>query len=481
MRLALNLMIKRISLPLLVPLVVLPGCAAAPQITATPGPGKSAAAFDGDDKYCKPLAFQSPDKVSVYTNCMRQRGNYVQPIPGAFKPNPNATTQNSPSHLKQQNATASANQTNPEPPTACNFNSSGHIAFQQRDYAQALQLLQNSSSQGDLCAETTLGLMYSSGNGVPVDQQHAMQLWLDAANKGNHNAAYILGITYGYGNSGQPIDAAEACKWYEKAGLSPIEAQERVVKDKAAAQRMADLAAQSNDNISSKNAHDVNTNVNLHQQTLANATKPVNAENKEQQEQKMLTKLLNEVLTDDSKSWVLNHYDHDSVSNAKILAGSLASGTYQVRGDYNYNSGKSGWFMVSVEHNKEHCLTYFDFPGVCRKPRDLNILVKGIAALAVLSAASGGGHSGSDYSYSANTTNNTSETTAKQWNEPENEYFSYTNPRYKNAGVGYEDATNNPYGQPPSNASDAYKNGFNAGQMNEFFRRNTSSSEHSDE
>ena len=72
------------------------------------------------------------------------------------------------------------------------------------------------AESGHVSAQTTVGVMYYSGQGVPQDYDAAL-VWLNiAANSGHDVAQYNLGIMYDNG-IGIDQDFSEAAKWYRLA------------------------------------------------------------------------------------------------------------------------------------------------------------------------------------------------------------------------------------------------------------------------
>jgi len=88
-------------------------------------------------------------------------------------------------------------------------------AYLQKD-AAALAQLQTAAQSGDANAQFWLGLMYSSGQGVPQDYAQALSWYRKAAEQGEAHAQYSLGVMY-YNGQGVPQDYAQAISWYRKA------------------------------------------------------------------------------------------------------------------------------------------------------------------------------------------------------------------------------------------------------------------------
>jgi hypothetical protein len=111
--------------------------------------------------------------------------------------------------LKQSIVHSSAGSANPNPGAA-------FAAYQERDFAKALQLSRPLAEQGHARARTVLGLIHLNGHGVPKDESQAAQLFRLAAEDGDTQAQFHLGNMYSQG-LGVPQDYAEAVKWYQRA------------------------------------------------------------------------------------------------------------------------------------------------------------------------------------------------------------------------------------------------------------------------
>ena len=72
------------------------------------------------------------------------------------------------------------------------------------------------AEQGDAAAQSDLGLMYATGEGVPEDDTEAVRWYRLAAAQGNAFAQSTLGVMYSTGE-GVPEDDAEAARWYRLA------------------------------------------------------------------------------------------------------------------------------------------------------------------------------------------------------------------------------------------------------------------------
>ena len=86
----------------------------------------------------------------------------------------------------------------------------------EQDFAEAARWYEKLAKQGDVRAQTTLGLMYSRGYGVKKDSQTAHRWWNFAAAQNDPGAQYNLGLSYANGD-GVAQDHAKAAEWYNKA------------------------------------------------------------------------------------------------------------------------------------------------------------------------------------------------------------------------------------------------------------------------
>ena len=86
-------------------------------------------------------------------------------------------------------------------------------AYERKDMATAVRIWKAWAAKGEPEAETLLGAMYWSGEGVPRDHKEAARLYLLAANKGYARAQNDIGFMYGFGEGVPPRDDVEAYKW----------------------------------------------------------------------------------------------------------------------------------------------------------------------------------------------------------------------------------------------------------------------------
>lgn len=75
--------------------------------------------------------------------------------------------------------------------------------------------------------------------------------------------------------------------------------------------------------------------------------------------------LLKDAIWQDSRHWALNRYDEGSLTNIKIDNASVPP---QIRGDYTYNGGRSGWISGRLSGGRIECIIYHD-TGSCSSVR----------------------------------------------------------------------------------------------------------------
>jgi len=104
--------------------------------------------------------------------------------------------------------------TSPRP----NESEAGYAAYQKADYQTALRLLRPLADQGDPRAETTLGVMYDEGHGVPQDDAEALKWYRRAAERGYAQAQFNLGVMYARGEADDGHeDNVSAHMWFNLA------------------------------------------------------------------------------------------------------------------------------------------------------------------------------------------------------------------------------------------------------------------------
>ncbi len=92
----------------------------------------------------------------------------------------------------------------------------GLDAYNRGDYDTARREFRPLAEQGEAESQLALGLMYSTGEGVPQDDQEAVRWFRQAAGQGIGEAQYILGSMYLQG-LGVVQDYGEAAQWYRRA------------------------------------------------------------------------------------------------------------------------------------------------------------------------------------------------------------------------------------------------------------------------
>jgi len=71
------------------------------------------------------------------------------------------------------------------------------------------------------------------------------------------------------------------------------------------------------------------------------------------------SRLLDRLVTEDSRSWAMNQYDQGSMRNATVEPSTSVKIT-RVKGYYTYNNGKPGWVEAELDNGKLSCLHYWD-------------------------------------------------------------------------------------------------------------------------
>ena len=84
------------------------------------------------------------------------------------------------------------------------------------DYATAARLLPPLAERGYARAQTLLGFMYATGEGVPQNFDAAAYWYRHAAEQGDPTGQSLLGLIYDKGQ-GVPLDEVAAYKWLDLA------------------------------------------------------------------------------------------------------------------------------------------------------------------------------------------------------------------------------------------------------------------------
>ena|GEM_PF-2063793 len=129
----------------------------------------------------------------------------------------------------------------PKEPQGENSYQNGKDAFNQKDYATALEHFSRSAEVGHAKAHNWLGWMYYYGKGVPQNNQEALHWYVKSAEADYAIAQVNLGKMYELGRGVLP-DVIQAYKWYTiaTANVSSQETRDRVIERREAlAQKMS--------------------------------------------------------------------------------------------------------------------------------------------------------------------------------------------------------------------------------------------------
>ncbi len=83
----------------------------------------------------------------------------------------------------------------------------------------------------------------------------------------------------------------------------------------------------------------------------------------------LLTKKLEGFVRTDAQGWAFNRFDEGSITNVKVIDGSVKSGQYTLRGEYTYNGGAGGWVLAQMVGPKLGCIQFHDAIIGCRALR----------------------------------------------------------------------------------------------------------------
>jgi cell division septation protein DedD len=92
----------------------------------------------------------------------------------------------------------------------------GSAAYKRGDYATALDVFKPLAENGDAKAQSILGMMYSYGEGLPVDYRESARWYRRAAEQNYSVAQYNLGMAYLEGK-GVQANTDDAIEWLTKA------------------------------------------------------------------------------------------------------------------------------------------------------------------------------------------------------------------------------------------------------------------------
>jgi TPR repeat protein len=115
-------------------------------------------------------------------------------------------------------------------------------AFERGDFVAAAKLLPALAERGNARAQTMLGFLYETGQGVPQAYEAASYWYRRAAEQGDTTAQYLLGLAYNNGH-GVPRDEVAAYKWLDLAAAH-------------APKRMREQFARLRNAVASKMSHD---------------------------------------------------------------------------------------------------------------------------------------------------------------------------------------------------------------------------------
>jgi TPR repeat protein len=90
-------------------------------------------------------------------------------------------------------------------------------AYERKDFAAAIAVWRPLAETGNAEAQTLLGAMYWSGEGLLRDHKQAAYWYLRAAEKGYARAQNDIGFMYGFGEGIPPKDNVQAYKWLSLA------------------------------------------------------------------------------------------------------------------------------------------------------------------------------------------------------------------------------------------------------------------------
>jgi TPR repeat protein len=92
----------------------------------------------------------------------------------------------------------------------------GNAAYQEKDYAKAVELWRPLADKGDATAQYSLGTLYLEGKGVEQNDATAFLWFQRAANQGHAVAQYNVGASYAAG-AGVAKSDVDAAKWFQRA------------------------------------------------------------------------------------------------------------------------------------------------------------------------------------------------------------------------------------------------------------------------
>jgi uncharacterized protein len=110
-------------------------------------------------------------------------------------------------------------------------------AYERKDFATSVEIWRRYAEQGNAEAQTLLGAMFWSGEGVPRDHHEAAKWYLRAAEQGYARAQNNIGFMYGFGEGVPPPDDIQAYKWLslaiERYTVKNADRLDQAIKDQA--------------------------------------------------------------------------------------------------------------------------------------------------------------------------------------------------------------------------------------------------------
>jgi len=88
--------------------------------------------------------------------------------------------------------------------------------YNKGNYNTAFKEFKHLAEQGNIGAQTNLGMMYEHGTGTPKDYKQAAYWYRMSAKQGGAAAQYNLGVLYTNGR-GVPKNDKRAVEWYKKS------------------------------------------------------------------------------------------------------------------------------------------------------------------------------------------------------------------------------------------------------------------------
>ena len=99
----------------------------------------------------------------------------------------------------------------------------GRAAYDAGNFEKAMAIWAPAAESGDANSQFGMGLLYSEGIVVPMDDIQALHWFGLAAEQGHGDSQYKLGVMHANG-WGVPMDEAEAMKWYTLAADNGVTA-----------------------------------------------------------------------------------------------------------------------------------------------------------------------------------------------------------------------------------------------------------------